>query len=72
MNGWSGAMFGTTCPHCGEYFGNDFRAEAAEHLMTHSGGEEIRRISYFDHHRQLSLTIFGAGIVTLAMSLFSI
>ena len=64
-------MFGTTCPHCGEYFGKDFRAEAVEHLMSHTGGEEIRRISYFDHHRQLSLAIFGTGIVTLAMSLFT-
>lgn len=47
-------MFGTTCPHCGEYFAKDFRAEAIEHLMAHSGGAEIRRLSYFEHHRQLS------------------
>jgi hypothetical protein len=70
-NGRSGIMPTTTCPSCGEYYGKDFRAEAPEHLMTHSGGEQIRRISYFDHHRQLSLAIFGTGIFTVAMSLFT-
>ena len=64
-------MFGTTCPHCGEYFAKDFRAEAIEHLMAHSGGAEIRRLSYFEHHRQLSLAIFGTGIFTLALSLLN-
>ena len=61
-------MDGTACPTCGQYFRKDRRELAAQHLIDHDP-VPVKRLSYFDFNRQLSIGVFAVGVLSLTLSL---
>ncbi len=61
-------MDGTACPTCGQYFRKDRRELAAQHLIGHDQ-MRVKKLSYFDFNRPVSIGIFAVGALSLALSL---